>query len=119
MPFDPSPNRITYMPVTMREGGPGGGPVRVHLRIEICGPARKPARYGWRWTLLVTLGLLLGSSLARGQPRYEHWQDSRTGAHGQVRRDGGTADWDSYGPQGQQHHCHSYRSGSDRYTTCR
>jgi hypothetical protein len=119
MPFDPHPNQVTYLPVTLREGGGGGPPVRVHVRIEICGPARKPARSGWRWPLLVALGLLLGSAMARGQPRYEHWQDSRTGAHGQARTEGTTSDWDSYGPRGEQRHCHSYVSGNDRHTTCR
>jgi hypothetical protein len=133
MPFDPAgflpppkapvltppPGRITYVPVTLGHGEPDGRPIRLHLKIEVCQRAGAPRRFGWRRTLLIVLGLLLGSALAHGQPRYEHWQDSRTGWQGQARTQEGTTDWDAYGPNGQQRHCHEYTSGNDRHMTCR
>jgi len=60
--------------------------------------------------------LLILASLAHADQNglsYEHWQDSTTGWHGQLRRQGITTDYDAYGPDGRQHVV-----GDAAYTTC-
>ena len=69
----------------------------------------------------VLTALLLASGVASAHaqttPQYEHWS-ATNGGHGQVRTEGHTTDWDSYGPDGRVQHCHRYSVGEQPYTTC-
>lgn len=102
----------------------GGDPRRVVINIDlvpVSRPAPLPPTPFWRpvrgFVLFVVFtGLLL--AVCHSQPVYEHWQGPGPW-HGQVRQEGRTTDWDTYGPQGEQRHCHRYFVGDQAYTTCR
>jgi hypothetical protein len=120
MPFDTTKLRqptVTVLPPTPPERGEG--PRRIVVNIEIVERRAPPQRRSsmlW-WWLLLFLAIALAAH-AEGQ-RYEHWQDTTTGWHGQTRTEGRTTDWDAYGPDGRQRHCHRYYVGDQPYTTCR
>lgn len=101
-----------------------GGPHRVVINIDLV-PVVRPAPGVWqpfwrpvRGLVLFVLFTALLLAAVHGQPAYEHWQGP-DGWHGQVRQEGRTADWDAYGPRGEQRHCHRYFVGDQSYTTCR
>lgn len=66
---------------------------------------------GWLFVLLLLAGL------AHGQTHYEHWQ-SEDGWHGETHTDGRTTDWDAYGPNGQEQHCHREYVGDTAHVRC-
>jgi hypothetical protein len=111
---------IRLPPISPERGG-GGGPQRIRVEIEII-DRRAPAPKRRTGSLLGWLILLLLIALAAHADntgfRYEHWTDTN-GWHGETRTEGRTTDWDAYGPQGQQKHCHRYYVGDTGYTTCR
>jgi hypothetical protein len=114
-------NGIRLPPVTPERGG--GGPQRIHIDITIT-DRRAPAprrRTGSLLGWIIVLLLIAALAHAQGDvgPRYDHWQDTTTGWHGETRTDGRTTDRDSYGPGGRQKHCHRYFVGDQPFTTCR
>jgi hypothetical protein len=124
MPFDNLrlKPRITVLPTTTPPERGGGGPQRVHIEIEIVDRRQPPPRrYRFGTFTLWLIVLLVIAALAHGQPapgqRYEHWQDTNDW-HGQIRTEGRTTVWDSYGPRGEQKHCHRYYVGDQPYTNC-
>jgi hypothetical protein len=122
MPFDTTKLRqptVTVLPPTPPERG--DGPRRIRIEIEIVDRRQQSPQRGYRFGTftLWLIVLLLLAALAHGQQRYEHWQDITSGWHGQTRTEGSTTDWDAYGPDGQQKHCHRYYVGDQPYTTCR
>jgi hypothetical protein len=111
-------NGIRLPPISPDRGGGGGG--RVHIEIEIVdrrerGPSRRGGSFVfWLIVLLVIAALAHADN---GAIHYDHWQDTN-GWHGETRTQGTTTDWTSYGPQGQQKHCHRYYVGDQPQTTC-
>src|SRR5215469_13765077 len=124
MPFDPTNWRqptVTVLPPTPPKRG--GGPQRIHIEIEIVDRRAASPRRGYRpgrftfW--LIVLLLLAAMAHADNGIRYDHWQDTTSGWHGQTRTQGTTVDWDAYGPNGQQKHCHRHIVDDTAYPTCR
>jgi hypothetical protein len=97
------PRRIDHLPPTLGEG-PGSSPrrVRIVINVEI---HKRRRRQGPRVVgvigALVWLLLVLGLAHGAEPPRYEHWQDTRSGWQGQTRTEGTTVDRDAYGPHGK------------------
>jgi hypothetical protein len=128
MPFDSTrlrqPTHVVHVPPVTPEGG-GGRPVRIVLNIEIVGRRGSQniltprSRLGTvAWTVFWLIALVV---LAHAQPiTYEHWTNTTTGAHGEVRRQGDTTDWTSYSADGpHQHVCHQYFVGDQAQISCR
>jgi hypothetical protein len=136
MPFDTTNLHrptVTSLPPQPPERG-GGGPLRIHVQIDITdrrASRAAPPRFGVLKLLLVLilLAAIFGCQ-AHAQP--STWDsypfgsgtnysgtDAKGGQWtGRSYQNGGTTYFDAAGPDGQHRHCQSYMVGSVTHTTC-